>query len=292
MKKEDFALPPLEAVAVLSALPVGVFIADADGKVRWVNDTLCDQLGVPRERLLGIERAALPARKTLSLSKTIHWLHAPGSSGSGSGERRFECVTQKLEGFGDFDGSVGCVIDASRYETGRRPRQLYPELKDPGRLDPATGLLNALTMQHELVQQVARSRRYLNPLSVVIIRLQDLAPTGESVTAIQKQRLVRGIAKMLKEKLRWVDVVGCWDKDAFMLILPETALEPASKLVRKIETYINRLRLDEERAGENMVAVGIGLAEWSKGDDLPALLARAERNLRGEDDDLAENGLS
>jgi diguanylate cyclase (GGDEF)-like protein len=292
MKKEDFALPPLEAVAVLSALPVGVFIADADGKVRWVNDTLCDQLGVPRERLLGIERAALPARKTLSLSKTIHWLHAPGSSGSGSGERRFECVTQKLEGFGDFDGSVGCVIDASRYETGRRPRQLYPELKDPGRLDPATGLLNALTMQQELVQQVARSRRYLNPLSVVIIRLQDLAPTGESVTAIQKQRLVRGIAKMLKEKLRWVDVVGCWDKDAFMLILPETALEPASKLVRKIETYINRLRLDEERAGENMVAVGIGLAEWSKGDDLPALLARAERNLRGEDDDLAENGLS
>ncbi len=287
MEKEDFALPPLEAVAVLSALPVGVFIADADGKVRWVNDTLCDQLGVPRERLLGIERAALPARKTLSLSKTIHWLHAAG----GSGERRFECVTQKLERLGDFDGSVGCVIDVSRYETGRRPRQLYPELKDAGRLDPATGLLNALTMQQELVQQAARSRRYLNPLSVVIIRLQELAPTGESVTAIQKQRLVRGIAKMLKEKLRWVDVVGCWDKDAFMLILPETAFEPASKLVRKIETYINRLRLEEERAGESMVTVGIGLAEWGKGDDLPGLLARVERNLRGEDDDRAENGL-
>ncbi|MEZ5446408.1 MAG: diguanylate cyclase [Gammaproteobacteria bacterium] len=287
MKEEDNALPSLEAVAVLSALPVGVFIADADGKVRWVNDTLCDQLGVPRERLLGIERAALPARKTLSLSKTIHWLHAPGA---GTGERRFECVTQKLEGLGDFDGSVGCVIDVSRYETARRPRQLYPELKDPGRLDPATGLLNALTMQQELVQQVARSRRYLNPLSVVIIRLQDLGPTGESVTAIQKQRLVRGIAKMLKEKLRWVDVVGCWERDAFMLILPETALEPASKLVRKIETYINRLRLEEERAGESMVAVGIGLAEWGKGDDLPALLARAERNLRGEDEDLAEHG--
>lgn len=289
MKEEDDALLPLAAVAVLSALPVGVFIADADGKVRWVNDTLCDQLGVPRERLLGIERAALPARKSLSLSKTIHWLHAPAS---GAGERRFECVTQKLEGVGDFDGSVGCVIDVSRYETGRRPRQLYPELKDPGRLDPATGLLNVATMQQELVQQVARSRRYLNPLSVVIIRLQDLGPTGESVTAIQKQRLVRGIAKMLKEKLRWVDVVGCWEKDAFMLILPETALEPAGKLVRKIETYINRLRLDEERAGESMVAVGIGLAEWSKGDDLPALLARAGRNLRGEDDDLAENGRS
>lgn len=287
MKEEDSALPPLEAVAVLSALPVGVFIADADGKVRWVNDTLCDQLGVPRERLLGIERAALPARKTLSLSKTIHWLHAPGA---GAGERRFECVTQTLEGLGDFDGSVGCVIDVSRYETGRRPRQLYPELKDPGRLDPATGLLNALTMQQELVQQVARSRRYLNPLSVVIIRLQDLGLTGESVTAIQKQRLVRGIAKMLKEKLRWVDVVGCWERDAFMLILPETALEPASKLVRKIETYINRLRLEEERAGESMVAVGIGLAEWGKGDDLPALLARAERSLRGENEDLAEHG--
>jgi diguanylate cyclase (GGDEF)-like protein len=144
-------------------------------------------------------------------------------------------------------------------------------------------------MQQELIAQVSRSRRYLNPLSIVLIRLEDLEETNKSVAGIQKQRLVRGIAKMLKEKLRWVDVVGCWDRDAFMLILPETAQESAAKLVRKIETYICRMLAEEERAGSNTVVVNIGQAEWTKGDDITSLLARVESDLRDERNDRAQD---
>ena len=286
MDKDQNQLPPRSAEEILAALPVGVFVTDAAGRIIWVNDTLCDQLGVPRERIIGVSHGSLPARKTLSLSKTIQWLHVPGASSLGPVERRFECVTQRVD---DGKACVGSVIDVSRYDTARRPRQLYPELKDPNRLDAATGLLNALTMQQELITQVSRSRRYLNPLSVVLIRLQDMDASGESVAGIQKQRLTRGIAKMLKEKLRWVDVVGCWEKDGFMLILPETAHEPANKLVRKIETYIHRMLADEARAGSNSVVVSIGQAEWNKGDDINTLLARVELDLLGGEIDRAQD---
>jgi diguanylate cyclase (GGDEF)-like protein len=162
-------------------------------------------------------------------------------------------------------------------------------MKDPGRLDSSTGLLNTQTMQQELIAQVSRSRRYLNPLSVVMIRLQDMEEIAGGVAGIQKQRLIRGIAKMLKEKLRWVDVVGCWDKDAFMLILPETSQDAAGKLVRKLQTYIHRMLAEEERTGSNSVVIDIGLAEWTKGDDLNSLLARVERDLRGDRDDRAQD---
>jgi PleD family two-component response regulator len=94
---------------------------------------------------------------------------------------------------------------------------------------------------------------------------------------------------MLKEKLRWVDVVGCWEKEGFMLILPETAHEPANKLVRKIETYIHRMLADEARAGSNSVVVSIGQAEWNKGDDINTLLARVELDLLGGEIDRAQD---
>ncbi|MGQ0659112.1 MAG: diguanylate cyclase domain-containing protein [Chromatiales bacterium] len=271
--------PPLDAVSALATLPVGVFISDAGGRIAWVNDTLCDQLGAAREALIGLERSALPARKTLSLSRTVEWLHTPGREGAT--ERRFECITHRLEG---FPGSIGCVIEVSRYDAFKQPRQFHPELKDPGKLDPMTGLLDQTTMRQELIAQVSRSRRYHNPLSVVLIRLLDDATHVEAVTDIQKQRLTKGISKMLKEKLRWVDIVGCWDKDAFMLMLPETALEPASKLVRKTESYLVKLRQGEERAGGVSMTVAVGVAEWTKGDDVNALLTRVENNCRERDD--------
>ena len=38
------------------------------------------------------------------------------------------------------------------------------------------------------------------------------------------------------------------------------------------------------------VRVAIGLAEWAQGDDLPALLNRAECNLRDDGDSLTAEG--
>lgn len=273
---------PFDAAPVLAALPVGIFITDGAGRIIWVNNALCDQLGSEREALIGLERTALPARKTLSLSRTVEWLRKPGIGGTA--ERRFECTFQTLAG---SPATVGCVIEVSRYEGFKQPRQSYSELKDPGKLDPVTGLLNHTTMQQELVSQVSRSRRYHNPLAVVLIRLLDDASHGEQVTDIQKQRLAKGIAKMLKDKLRWVDVVGCWDKDAFMLILPETGLDPATKLVSKIENYLDKLKQAEERAGGVAFSVAVGVAEWMKGDDVNALMARVEGSCRAGNADPA-----
>lgn len=268
---------PFDPLQVLDRLPVGLFSTDAEGRINWVNRTLGDQLGVAAEALIGLERSALPAKKTLSLSKSIEWLHvaAPG----GASERRLECITQKLSDAEESGGEIACVIDVSRYEGAKRPRHLYPELKDPSKLDAQTGLLNKSTMHQELIAQVSRSRRYQNPLTAMLIRVADHTDAGEAVAAIQKQRLSKAIAKLLKDKLRWVDIVGCWDKDEFMLVLPETAIEPATRLARKIDNCFAKLLKEEERTASSDVSVAIGLAEWMRGDDANALLARIRQDL-------------
>jgi PleD family two-component response regulator len=84
---------------------------------------------------------------------------------------------------------------------------------------------------------------------------------------------------MLKDKLRWVDIVGCWEKDEFMLVLPETALEPALRLTRKIEGYCTRLLLAEDRVGGTEVSLDVGCAAWTRGDDAAALLQRIEDDI-------------
>jgi len=277
MSKRPTPFPEIDPVEILNALPIGVFLTDAGGAINWVNTTLCDQVNLPASELLGRTRTALPAKKTLKLSKSVDWLHVPGKPSTS--ERRLECVTQKLPDGEGRTVELGCVIDVSRYDSGKRNRLLFPELKDPGKLDPQTGLLNKNVMQQELVGQVSRSRRYLNPLSVVLIRLLLKVEGPDAVAPIQKQRLSNAIAKMLKEKLRWVDIVGCWEKDEFMLILPETALDQAAKLARKLDNYFAKLHKEEERAGRLDVTIRLGMAEWAKGDDVSTLLQRVEASL-------------
>ena len=277
MSKRATPFPEIDPVEILNALPIGVFLTDGAGNINWVNTTLCDQVGLPASDLVGRTRATLPAKKTLRLSKSVDWLHVPGNPGAN--EKRLECVLQKVP---DDDGMIvelGCVIDVSRYDSGKRNRLLFPELKDPGKLDPQTGLLNKTVMQQELIGQVSRSRRYLNPLSVVLIRLQGKVDAADAVAPIQKQRLSNAIAKMLKDKLRWVDIVGCWEKDEFMLILPETDLDQAAKLARKLENYFAKLYKEEERTGHVEVSVNLGMAAWCKGDDVTTLLQRIETAL-------------
>ena len=277
MSKRVTPFPDIDPVEILDTLPIGVFLTDGDGNINWVNTTLCDQVGLPASDLVGRTRTALPAKKTLRLSKTVDWLHVPGNHGVS--EKRLECVLQKIASGEGAIVELGCVIDVSRYDSGKRNRLLFPELKDPGKLDPQTGLLNKTVMQQELIGQVSRSRRYLNPLSVVLIRLQGKLDAADAVAPIQKQRLSNAIAKMLKDKLRWVDIVGCWEKDEFMLILPETTLDQAAKLARKLENYFAKLYKEEERTGPVEISMKLGMAEWCKGDDVTTLLQRIESAL-------------
>ncbi len=77
--------------------------------------------------------------------------------------------------------------------------------------------------------------------------------------------------------LRAIDVFGRFGGEEFLLVLPGATLEGARAAAERVRRSIEAARFPA--LGERPVTVTIGVAEHGKGEDVAALLARADRAL-------------
>ena len=90
------------------------------------------------------------------------------------------------------------------------------------------------------------------------------------------------VAHMLKDHMRWADLIGRFDKDEFLLVLPETNLDAATQLLDKLRPLLAGLT-PGARGGQPMSLVAkFGVAGWMLGDDRAKLLRRAREMLEQE----------
>jgi diguanylate cyclase (GGDEF)-like protein len=134
--------------------------------------------------------------------------------------------------------------------------------------DRITGLLNQRGVMLALEPQVARSRRYNSPMAIIMMDLSGGA---------DDERLRVQVAGLLKDQLRWADLVGCSEQREFILVLPETtgeaALRLAEKLTRRVEEMADRDN------GSGSVNTCYGVTDWRRSDSAATLLGRAAQAL-------------
>jgi len=132
----------------------------------------------------------------------------------------------------------------------------------------ASRLLSRSAVLNRLQLEVSRSRRYSNPLSCLVIRI-DFG-TLEPGTA---QRAVHDlIATSLTDQLRWVDVLGQWSDQALVVVLPETTDSAGLQLAEKVAGSLHPNLAREAPA----VSINVGASSWRKGDDAERLVRRAD----------------
>lgn len=259
----------LDALAVLGALPVGVVLADRDGRVRWANSTAVELLGVSPDALLDFKITGLPARRRLRLSKTTEKLRVVSRSGQ---TRWLECVVQRVDGVAPLE-LVACLMDVTGYEARHRS-EVLAGVRAPQQIDRTTGLLTRSAVMQELTVQIARSRRYRNPLSVLALRVLPPSKASAALTPFDKHRPMRVLARLLREKLRWVDVAGIWSHAELLLVLPETPLGAARHLARKLRNHLRAIDAAEPGLLADRSVVMAAL-EWQRCDDAATFVQRA-----------------
>lgn len=146
---------------------------------------------------------------------------------------------------------------------------LLRELRDR---DSETGLLTANRIYRALLSEIARTRRYGNPLSCVLVNLQGLSSAGHET----RLRLANRLADVMRD----TDYAGIWDDEEFLLVLPETDDPGARRFVAKVEEELSNLasRLDSRQGATLMIATRI--TTWIDGDDADAILERLETKTR------------
>jgi diguanylate cyclase (GGDEF)-like protein len=263
------------AIAALADAPLGVLILDQGGRVVWLNSALEKLLDIKSNRLLDRSAAnADPAWRDLLFNPApTLFLEAT------AGRPARWLQTWRMTPAG-ADGAVHYYADISDLQNALQDRdRLTEELAQHTVRDAVTGLPNRQALLQGLEPLVARSRRYLNPLSVIRLRIENLADIDAKYGSGNGAAALTAIAQMLKDQMRWADLVGRFDTDEFLLVLPETSADSASHLLAKLRQRLAGLAITSGDGRTVTVTTQFGLAGWQLGDDRAKLLRRARDQL-------------
>ncbi len=246
--------------ALLQDLPLGVAVENEAGTVLWVNQGLEDLLGCAGESLSGLSFADWPLKKLRPGSDGSERFRVTGNGGS----QKLACRPTQ---FRDMDGQSFILRCFSPETAGKLPFNSAAGVVSEGGIDADTGTLNRLSLSQAIRSEVSRSRRYLNPFSVVLMVVQS-----------EHEEAMRVAARILKEQTRWADILGRWDEHEFLLILPETDGDSVTALIAKINHGMEALA----SAGSSdtpVMELKFGIASWQRGDDAGLLMERARSAL-------------
>ncbi len=164
---------------------------------------------------------------------------------------------------------------AAEAETRRLQAEMLRVERALSRVDPLTGLGNRRACDEAFSREAARAERGGRLLSIVLFDLDHFKRLNDEAGHNGGDEMLKVFATVLKEKLRAVDVAIRWGGEEFLTLLPEAGLDVARDIA-------NRIRLafaDRTRATGRPMTVSGGTAQRQAGDDLTALVARADAHL-------------
>ena len=259
----------------LAHAPIGILILDKTGHVSWLNRALEELLSIKGDQLVGRSEATVDPywRNLVFTPEPTLLLEATASRP----ERWLQIWRSTLR---DTGGMLHYYADITDLQNTREERaRLSEELAQHATRDPLTGLPNRQALLQGLEPLVSRSRRYHNPLSVIRLRLDNLSDIEAEYGTGAGDVVLSSVAQMLKDQTRWADLIGRFDKDEFLLVLPETNLDSATQLLDKLRLRLAGLTPKSGDGRPIGLAAQFGVAGWHLGDDRAKLLRRAREML-------------
>ena len=154
------------------------------------------------------------------------------------------------------------IENASRF---REARQLAD-------LDALTGLHNRRFFHETLSRECARAHRYERKLSLIVFDLDDFKEVNDRIGHLAGDAALAEAAERVKGVVRTSDIACRVGGDEFAVILPESSLDDADQLYRRILNAVSARPLGQ--AGKLYLSAGV--AELRAEDDPVAFFKRAD----------------
>jgi diguanylate cyclase (GGDEF)-like protein len=149
------------------------------------------------------------------------------------------------------------------------------ELDQLSKTDRLTGLANRLRLDAVLDEELARSQRQGEPLSLILLDIDRFKSVNDTFGHQVGDIVLIEIAKVLKTHTRPYDVVGRWGGEEFLVICSNTSLENAVIAAEKLRMAVESHPI--EVAGARTSSFGV--ATLSEGEPIGEALGRADAAL-------------
>ncbi|MEO8897619.1 MAG: GGDEF domain-containing protein [Candidatus Dormibacter sp.] len=145
------------------------------------------------------------------------------------------------------------------------------------RIDPLTGLDNRAGWESQVASEEARRHRYPRPVTVVSADLDNLKAVNDSFGHEAGDRLIRAAADLLRQQARAADRIARVGGDEFLILMPETDADGASRYLARVRAAARRMRLTDDAE----LRLSLGAATAREGESLVSTLGRADAAMYG-----------
>ncbi len=171
---------------------------------------------------------------------------------------------------------VGISMDISER------KQMEQRLHELASTDPLTGLFNRRHFMSEVESQLAYSKRYGAPLSILIIDIDHFKQLNDSGGHALGDKAILKFAEIARETMRVVDIFGRMGGDEFAIALPDTMGSEALVLAQRLKERISQVTIQNDtHASQMTISIGLStyLSQANSDESVHSLLRRADQAL-------------
>jgi two-component system, cell cycle response regulator len=150
----------------------------------------------------------------------------------------------------------------ARIRVGSRVVQYQQHLEYQTQVDSLTGLFNRRAFENKMNEEFERSKRYHNPLSVLILDIDNFKMINDTYGHHGGDAALVKISETLRERTRQSDFPSRYGGEEFVLVLPETDQENAVQVANKVHEAI-RSHSYGTTARPFLLTVSIGVSSTS-----------------------------
>ena len=111
----------------------------------------------------------------------------------------------------------------------------FREARQLADLDALTGLHNRRYFHETLAREVARAHRYERRLALIVFDLDDFKAINDRIGHLAGDAVLAEAAERVREVVRSADIACRVGGDEFAVILPESVLDDADQLYKRLQ---------------------------------------------------------
>jgi len=277
---------------ILENLPVGVYMVDRTGKIQFWNAGMERITGYLRQEVMGhhceagflehtdaennpLAGASVPLLETIREARPVvtraSLLHKKG---------HFLSVRLRTTPLRDEHGSVqGAVEILEEMGSGAKLDRRTTKLAAFGCIDGLTGLRNRGMIEAHIREQLGLYAVHPVPFCVMCMAIDDLSRVSERYGQAAADAALRVAGQTLENCLRPTDLIGRWQENVFLAILPECSGSDVLKVGERLQKMVQHAGVSWW--GDMLhVTISIGATPAHDHDSIESIIQRAEEALK------------
>ncbi len=186
-------------------------------------------------------------------------------------------IMNEIEKIKYVNMSLKAELEAAR-NVLEKQKESIDSLRELSLKDYLTGLFLRRYMDSVIKDALYNFKRYSKIFSIIMLDLDDFKKINDLYGHAAGDAVLKDFASILNRITRHTDVCIRYGGDEFIIILPETDIESAKAVAKKIQATLKSVTFKKGNV-EFKCSVSIGITSVKKDDSLESILERVDKAL-------------